>query len=162
MTRKDRERALDAIYARIPKLSCKGRCADSCGPIGMTVLERERIARRGVAIPTHQEALRRVSAGVPGCLNCPALTAVGRCSVYGVRPLICRLWGVAEAMPCPHGCEPERWLNDKEARELLFDAMEVGGWPEGDMDVDAMREALKDPQLAVRVSGVARWGGRHG
>src|SRR2546429_6087610 len=31
----------------------------------------------------------------------------GRCTVYEVRPMICRLWGMVEGMQCPHGCVPE-------------------------------------------------------
>ncbi|HEV2379781.1 MAG TPA: hypothetical protein VG206_08280 [Terriglobia bacterium] len=51
-------------------------------------------------------------------LVCPYLVA-GQFFIYGVRPLICRLWGLVKAMRCPHGCEPEQWLSDEEARAML-------------------------------------------
>jgi len=51
-------------------------------------------------------------------LTCPALVN-GLCSVYAVRPLICRLWGVVREMACPFGCKPERWLADREVKRML-------------------------------------------
>ncbi|MFG1709158.1 hypothetical protein ACFLIM_38800 [Nonomuraea sp. M3C6] len=37
-----------------------------------------------------------------------------------MRPLICRLWGATEGMPCEHGCVPERGrLTDAEAQLLI-------------------------------------------
>ena len=65
--------------------------------------ERLRIAEQGVIIPPAIEALQAVIAG-ERTIDCPALVD-GRCSVYEHRPLICRLWGAVESLPCPHGCE---------------------------------------------------------
>ena len=50
---------------------------------------------------------------------CTLLDVHGACSVYAYRPLICRLWGTVKRMQCPHGCEPERWLSDEEAHEMI-------------------------------------------
>ena len=36
-----------------------------------------------------------------------------------VRPLICRLYGLVKRMACPWGCQPDRWMTDVEAYELL-------------------------------------------
>lgn len=69
---------LDALYAELPKLECRGKCQDSCGPIDMGLAERQRIAEQGVKIP-------------PLSSPCPALTFLGTCGVYEVRPLICFL-----------------------------------------------------------------------
>jgi Fe-S-cluster containining protein len=56
------------------------------------------------------------------------LTAVGRCAVYGIRPMVCRLWGLVEGMPCPHGCRPDGGLlPDTEGRRLLIEAERIGG-----------------------------------
>ncbi len=59
-----------------------------------------------------------MSAGEASGLTCTWLHE-GRCSVYEVRPLICRLWGATEAMPCPFGCEPDRVLTDEESSALI-------------------------------------------
>lgn len=40
-------------------------------------------------------------------LTCGYLDQVHRrCTVYAVRPMICRLWGVTTDMACPWGCQP--------------------------------------------------------
>lgn len=51
-------------------------------------------------------------------LDCPLLENE-RCSVYEVRPMICRLWGLVESMPCPWGCKPDRYLTHEEGLVLL-------------------------------------------
>ena len=105
---KDKVAALEAIYASLPKLACKGLCDHSCGPIGLTEIEAKRIEKKVHRLPTV----------VPGELRC-SLLENGRCTAYAVRPLICRLYGVAEHMMCPHGCLPSRTLTREQANELL-------------------------------------------
>ncbi len=52
-------------------------------------------------------------------LTCPYLKE-GRCSIYPVRPTICRMWGAVESMPCSFGCEIEgRLMKNSEAHGLL-------------------------------------------
>lgn len=94
---------LRAIYAQVPSTNCKGLCVEHCNSIGMTPQEQQRIrVRTGLNLPrfgafgTHDD---------PDAL-CPALTS-GRCSIYNDRPLICRLWGATDSMPCEHGCVPD-------------------------------------------------------
>ncbi|MDX6649701.1 MAG: uncharacterized protein QOJ97_1652 [Solirubrobacteraceae bacterium] len=61
---------------------------------------------------------------------CPALDK-GLCSVYGVRPMICRLWGIGEQMKCPHGCKPEGgWITAAETQRFLMRSYLIGGWPD--------------------------------
>lgn len=103
---------LDDLYAQVPAISCKGLCHTSCGPLVIGESERQRIQERhGVDIPDLQ-------------WTCPALNAFGRCSVYEDRPMICRLWGVDQAMPCVYGCLPDRILPTAEGQRLL--ALAVG------------------------------------
>lgn len=108
-------RALEAIYAELPVVECKGLCQQACGPIGLTRLENRRI-RRAIG--------REPSAR--GNLSCSLLTPDGRCEAYAFRPLICRLWGVVEAMRCPFGCVPSRWATDDEAKAWLHQASVIG------------------------------------
>ena len=111
---------LAAIYDRIPAIDCKGACHTSCGPVGASAYERQRLAERGVSLLSLRRALTLLAVGKSP--DCPALTPLGRCSVYDVRPLICRLWGVVEDMPCTYGCVPERYLTSAEARQMLAEA----------------------------------------
>lgn len=106
---------LQAIWDRIPAMqNCKGKCYISCGPIDLNDEERKLLEAR---------AGRKLDLTQP---QCPLLTPNGRCSVYSVRPTICRLWGTVKDLKCPLGCQPERWLDRREGWEILGDAIEMG------------------------------------
>jgi hypothetical protein len=105
---------LSAIYLELPRIACAGKCQDSCGPVPMSRAEERHFRLAGADVPDVLAMLRS------GNLACPHLDPFGRCSVYAIRPMICRLWGMVEKMRCPHGCTPERWLSDGEAREFLL------------------------------------------
>lgn len=93
-----------AAWSKIPPMVCKGLCAESCGPIDASPQEKALLAMRGIQLAPIAEAVTTILLG--GDFYCPALKD-GRCTVYDVRPTVCRLWGVVEGMPCPWGCEPE-------------------------------------------------------
>jgi hypothetical protein len=102
MTRSQKDAALAELYAQVPSIpACDGRCWVSCGPIEMFDRERQRIRERGVKISDADVAMQSVDT-----FYCEALKD-GRCMVYDIRPMICRIWGAVEDMPCPFGCVPE-------------------------------------------------------
>lgn len=122
---------LDAIYAKLPSVVCKGLCHDSCGLIPLAKAERDAIAehtgRRVKTIPNvlvdlHSSHLLMRPADES--MQCRYLKK-GRCSIYKVRPMICRLYGVAEGMPCPHGCSPLRLVTRQEAHDLIKETAEL-------------------------------------
>lgn len=55
------------------------------------------------------------------------LSPTGKCTVYTVRPFICRLWGTTPTLRCPEGCEPERWLTREEARDIYERIQAIAG-----------------------------------
>jgi len=112
-------RRSEPLYARVPSSNCKGLCRTSCtGGIPTTPEEKRRLRARGVTLLPLAEG----DSGEP----CPALTILGQCSVYEDRPLICRLWGTAENMPCPHGCVPDGgFMPRAEAAALVHAAGEA-------------------------------------
>jgi len=112
---------LEAIYAKLPTIECKGLCHGCCGPIAMTRLEWKRIKSTVGKSDKEIGPLK----GEQG-LTCPLLSDDHKCLVYQVRPLICRLWGLVKEMKCPHGCEPSRWLPDPEARAIIKEMEEAG------------------------------------
>jgi Fe-S-cluster containining protein len=118
--------SLERIYRAIPTVACRGLCAEACGPIAMSDEERRRIEQRGVDILPPDEALTlSLLHNIPS--TCPALVD-SRCSVYEDRPVICRLWGAAESLPCPHGCEvTPGLLMDAGAHALIARSLKVGG-----------------------------------
>lgn len=156
----NRDSALDAIYAELPAIDCQGRCWDSCGPIEMTMAERQRIQRAGVNIPPG-------SFYRDGPSMCPALTMFHQCSVYEIRPLICRIWGLSKRLPCTYGCRPERYLTEPEAYELLARVWELSGErdkakmarlatrPEYQKEMDEINEYL-DVQTALTLRRLGR------
>lgn len=107
---KTRLDALDALYAELPALACQRKCAESCGPIAMSLLEYQRVLRwSGRTVLT-------VKTGTN--LSCPLLRR-GLCSVHVVRPMICHLWGLTPKMACPFGCVPSFWLTEEETKRYL-------------------------------------------
>lgn len=96
----DRFAQLDALYAELPSVACRGLCARACAAIPLTDLEVHRLT-----LTTHTKP-RTV-----GENRCVYLTPANRCGAYAVRPLICRAFGVMRMLSCPYGCEPTRWLD---------------------------------------------------
>jgi hypothetical protein len=140
--------ALEELYAALPSLECRGKCAESCTPIDMSDVERARIQQaHGIRIPPRHE-----TAGP----SCPALTSWGTCQVYTVRPMICRLWGIADSMRCPHGCRPAtRWMPDQETMDLLLESFEVGGGPLANV-TPQLRAMIAQPALRPAVGRLLR------
>lgn len=100
---------LKELYDSLPKIACKRLCQICCGPVipdACLPEEREKLS------------LLPIVETVRADLTCGALLN-GQCSIYVHRPLICRLYGCVEAMRCPHGCEPEFWMTDRQVEEIL-------------------------------------------
>ena len=109
---------IDATLASIPTFTCEPGCSACCGPILMSRLEWKRIvARLGYEPKATFDAEH---------LDCPMLKD-GRCSVYDIRPAICRLFGAVDdrRLDCPKGCRPERPMPGDEAGAIL---RAVGGF----------------------------------
>lgn len=155
---RERVRALEAVYARLPKLNCQGKCQACCGPIGLTKVEHDRMAERGRPMPRlldmHDGTLFSQS------MQCPQLAGNGRCTVYAIRPMVCRLWGLVESMKCPHGCVPEGgFLSEREGHLLFRDALEAGG-----SQVPAEEQLVKrldDPEVMNQASAIMARGSRN-
>lgn len=130
---------LQALYDLLPTIACKGLCENSCTAISMSTLEDARIGMRGVDMPD-KDAMRldlEVANRNGEKYRCPALVD-GQCSVYDVRPMICRVWGVAESLPCEYGCQPDPgYLSDDATFMLLAKALLIGGDPDGDITCEA-------------------------
>jgi Fe-S-cluster containining protein len=105
--------SLDTIYAAVPALECKGLCQSACGPIGCSGAEAQRLQDLGITLPT------TVTHPIHGPLTCSHLSDEGRCKIYEHRPLICRLFGAAEGLQCPHGCKPKKYMKHVDAHKLF-------------------------------------------
>lgn len=103
-------RELDALYAELPEVDCKGYCASECSSlVPIRGLEAQRIG--------HKSHTGTKCAHLDG----------GRCSVHQNRPMLCRLWGLADQYPlmCRWGCKPTRTLTLDEAYAYLRRAQEI-------------------------------------
>lgn len=107
---------LAALYASIPSIDCQGYCHRSCGPIVATQLERRQLLKASRQFGT---AVEQPLTYAKSTLSCDYLTEDKRCRVHASRPLLCRLYGVAEGMPCTYGCIPERVLPDADVQVIL-------------------------------------------
>lgn len=136
MNRK-RTQKMDALYAQIPSANCKGLCAESCSFLGMTEGEAERLKKESGGIEPSLDA------------NCDCVYLKdGRCSVYNARPIVCRLYGAAEDLRCPFGCEPDRMLSKAEGNAFLSKSTKIGG----EVVFNHSPEQLAD-RLGVDLSG---------
>lgn len=115
--------ALEALYASLPRIRCRRKCWDSCGPIGMTDVERRYLKQK-----TDQEIPPGIIFSETLTTRCPQLSRTKRCKVHEARPLICRLWGLTELLRCPYGCAPEDgFLSEEDAYVLLNEARRLSG-----------------------------------
>ena len=85
----------------IPSMHCDDGCGDCCVPAPATETEFGAVARY-----VREHGIKPIDQGV----TCP-LYQNGRCTVYAVRPLACRLFGHVNGMTCTRGYDvaiPER------------------------------------------------------
>jgi hypothetical protein len=158
LTRSQADAGLQELYDRIPRIpDCDGRCWTSCGPIGMSDRERQRIRQAGYRITPYEQAMRRAET-----YRCEALTGDRRCAVYEMRPLICRLWGTVESMPCVFGCVPEGgFLSDAEGYWLVGEAMRIGGGAAPGLGtVEEIREIMKRDHIRAELDRISDRGRR--
>jgi hypothetical protein len=121
-------KTLEDVWAAIPRIDCRKRCAGSCTVIPLHRVELVKLRTRAPKVET------RVFNGAPEVSvlaitpdgDCPLLL-FNQCTVYEVRPLICRLYGVAAGMPCVHGCKPARALERDEVTVLMEAVHLIGG-----------------------------------
>jgi Fe-S-cluster containining protein len=95
------------LREQIPSFDCVPGCHDCCGPVTTSAEEMARLPRKSAA--EQDAALER--------LDCVHLGPQG-CTVYGERPLICRLFGTTASLPCPRGRGPEEPI-DPHAEALI-------------------------------------------
>lgn len=120
---------LRSVYKRLPVGICDGctDCALRCaGEVPLLAAEyqaiRQYLDNQGQAVPPQPEQ-RRGQMMAP----CRFLDKESHlCTIYPVRPLICRLFGLVEWLPCPTG---KQSAEVTDALELMRQYAEVGPRP---------------------------------
>jgi len=106
---------LDDIYRQIPSASCPEGCGQCCGPVFPSLAELRNI--KGYCLGHHLEYKAFLDITDDG--SCPYLTAQKECSIYPVRPFLCRILAASIDLPCPLGkCIPQRVLNHPQSDAL--------------------------------------------
>lgn len=104
------ERPMDQLASVIASLECKQLCAYSCtrtfaSKPGDAAI-REYCEKNG--IPYHNLTVTSINerhGEFYGSDMCKFLKD-GLCSIYPVRPIICKIWGAGEVPVCKFGCKP--------------------------------------------------------
>lgn len=121
---------LKKIYKKIPKIACKGLCHNQCTIIAVSKIEREMIEKRlnfdpFIEVIMHDDnfgdSRQSLTKAAPENIRCPMLDANNRCSIYDIRPFLCRIFGVINGLKCDHGCEVESYISQKDATRLLIE-----------------------------------------
>lgn len=113
------------LWDQVPDVACKGLCQEQCTVIAMSEEELAMVRERIPSFPGATEGMNRVMQ--VDHYKCPALV-LGRCSVYDVRPMVCRMWGSEERLKCGHGCVPVGGhLPARAGMRLMDEIREVGG-----------------------------------
>ncbi|RTE66383.1 YkgJ family cysteine cluster protein [Amphritea opalescens] len=105
------------LRERIPSFECTPGCHDCCGPVTASSEEMSRLPVKSDA--EHEAALEE--------FNCVHLGPQG-CTVYGERPLICRLFGTTANMACPNGCRPTEMIEpevEEKIHQLIANTRQV-------------------------------------
>jgi hypothetical protein len=95
------------LREQIPSFECVAGCHDCCGPVTTSSEEISRLPAKTDS--EHEAALDD--------LSCVHLGPDG-CTVYGERPLICRLFGTTPSMPCPNGRRPDVMIGANVERQV--------------------------------------------
>jgi len=111
---------LVSLYKNIPDVECKGLCHESCTLIPVSKIERKRIREHTKL--TFDSVLKNFDnlCKTGEVSSCKALKDQ-RCSIYNLRPAICRGFGVVESLECPFGCEPINKLSKTQFNKILTD-----------------------------------------
>lgn len=88
--------------------TCRPGCSDCCHPTPWSLWEYNQLTQKERAIA---ETYRQ------GDTRCP-FSSVAGCQCYEHRPITCRLFGVSESLPCPHGCGPKKPLTKRQTKRL--------------------------------------------
>ena len=113
------EEKLRYWYSKIPDFNCVRRCTACCGPHPWADVENRVIAKW---LEKRGRKAKFNGAMFDSCLYIED----HQCSIYEVRPVMCRLFGVVDSpkLMCPHRSAKDR-ISDEEAREMLREIFEL-------------------------------------
>ncbi len=108
---------IEDIYELIPDFSCTEGCYECCRNFGVPSRTRAEDQRIKEFLQEHSR-----QPGEAHGNTCPYLkedTPGGGCTIYPVRPFICRLYGTSPNYLCEMGVQPLRLLEEEEEEEIF-------------------------------------------
>ena len=109
-----RTNKVQEAWSIIPVVECQKKCQNSCAQIRCSLSELNLIKKfckaNGLKYinvnGANNHMLKQSLKGkvTSDDLMCKYLKD-GTCTIHEVRPAICRLFGAADDLPCPHGCK---------------------------------------------------------
>lgn len=105
---------LENIYRQIPQSTCTPNCGDCCGILFPSLAEIRAI--KDWCIKHHREY---IDFNMLVGSDCPYLGKKKECTIYLVRPFLCRILGVSSDLPCPlKKCTSSKILNHYQSSSL--------------------------------------------
>lgn len=101
------------LYKMIPEMKCIPNCTLCCKEFGVP-------SRTPIEDALIKDFMKRhkIEPSLASGTTCPYVTESG-CSIYPVRPLICRLYGTSKNYPCIKGVVPLFPLDEDQEAEIL-------------------------------------------
>jgi len=97
------------IISRIPEADCVEGCDLCCREAHRHAMQTW-LDEQGLPIKIRRTTIKR---------GCSAYVCSGGCPVYERRPLICRLYGVSQSLPCDYGIRTRNPLTHEETIALM-------------------------------------------
>lgn len=98
---------LQKVYNQIPKSTCPPGCGKCCG-----ILFPSEVEISNIKSWLKEHGRDYIDFNITIGLNCPYLSKTKECTIYPVRPFLCRFLGVSVDLPCPLKLnKPERVMN---------------------------------------------------
>jgi Fe-S-cluster containining protein len=104
---------IEDIYNLIPNFICTEGCHECCQNFGVPSQTRTEAERIKAFLHKHSRRIGQAHGN-----TCPYLNETG-CSIYPVRPLICRLYGTSPNYRCKMDVAPLRMLHEDEEAEIF-------------------------------------------
>lgn len=105
---------LEKVYNQIPGSTCSLGCGECCGILFPSLAEIRNIKDW---CSQHNRVYKDFNMTVGE--DCPYLGDNKSCTIYPVRPFLCRILGVSTALPCPlNKCKPSRMINHYQSSAL--------------------------------------------
>jgi len=108
---------IEDIYELIPDLACTAGCYECCKNFG--VPSRTRVEDERIKEFLQEHSMRPREAEGNACPYLDEDLHAGGCSIYPVRPFICRLYGTSQNYLCKMEVRPVRLLHQDEEEEVF-------------------------------------------